>query len=147
MNIKEECLFCHNEDENVNHLFILCSFTATIWATINLNFPNPSNSNLHILIGLSTFGLIVTGLTKFFITLQERLLQYFELFGTIGIILFSRLTLLILLIGLGICTIIQFFIRKKILMWMYQVTLQVLISIKGRIRKIQFVRSSSFILV
>lgn len=121
LNFSRECLFCHNEDENVNHLFKLCSFTATIWATINLNWPNPSNSNFYI-IGLSTSGLIGIGITKCLLTLYRKLLQYFGPFGTTWIILFSRITnitLLILLIGLSICTIIRFFILKETLTWMY----------------------------
>lgn len=130
MNINGECPFCHSENEDVNHLSKLYSFTATIWAKINLNCPDPIIVIAKLLNGWSTFGVTGTGITKFVLILWTTILWAIRNHRIILVLIITYVIRLILLIGLTICIIIQFFILI-ILMWIYQVRLLVIISITG----------------
>lgn len=51
ININCDCPFCQQAEEEIDHLFKTCDLAKTIWSTIDIKYPPPTNLELSLWTG------------------------------------------------------------------------------------------------
>lgn len=78
----KKCCFC-NQEEIIHHLFLACPLVKLLWCTIHVSFSVPSPTSISNMF-CNSFGRVEHNAAA---RIRSEFLNYFEIFGTIEMIL------------------------------------------------------------